>query len=465
MKILILGAGRVGGGLAERLAREGNDVTVIDTNQELLQLLQAQNDLRTVHGSADSIETLRDAGADGSEILIAVTSQDETNLVACQLAHRVFSVPQRLARLRSTQWLRNPSLLAEDCFAVSCPISPERSLINYLGRLVEYPGATQVFDFAAGLMHLVAVKIDGTSRLRNHPVREVHEDPRSKSCRIVSIFRDGSVFIPSNETLVLDGDEVFFIARVEDAHRVSQMLHHSDAPVRRVMIVGGGYVGAGLAEDLSTHFTPRLLEENPQQCKELAVRLNGKAIVIEGSGIDEDLLLAEQVETMDLVFALTDSDEDNIMVAMLARRLGAKRCVAIVDRRSYADLISESMVDVAVTPADITLGAVLQFIRRADVSVLHSIRSGMAEALEIVVGPRKLLRGVANKTIGDIGMPAQSSLVAIVRREGLAPPRVLFADPTVRLLEGDHAIVFVLDRDVIPKIERLFGMKSHVLGF
>lgn len=465
MKVLILGAGRVGGGLAERLAGEGNDVTVVDSNSDLLLALQSQNDLRTVHGSADSIEVLRDAGADASEVLIAVTSTDEVNLVACQLGHRVFSIPQRLARLRAPQWLRVPNLLSDDGFAVSCAISPERSLIDYLMRLVDYPGATQVFDFANGLMHLVAVKVDAASRLLNHRVRDIHDDPRSRACRIVAIFRGGQVFIPLENSVITEHDEVFFIAAIEDAHRVSQLLHHPEKPVARVMIIGGGHVGAGLAEALSSRLTPRLIEQDPQRCRDLSVRLNGKAIVVEASGIDEEVLEAEQVDAMDMVFALTSDDEDNIMASMLARRLGAKRSVAIVNRRSYAELIGESMVDVAVTPADITLGAVLQFIRRADVSVLHSIRSGMAEALEIVVRPRTLFRGVANKMIGDIKMPSKSSLVAIVRREGLGPARVLFADPGVRLVEGDHAIVLILDRKVITKIESLFGMKSHVLGF
>lgn len=465
MNVLILGAGRVGGGLAERLAREGNDVTVVDTDDDVLEYLQSHSDLRTVCGRADCLETLRDAGADGSEVLIAVTSSDETNLVACELAHRVFHIPQRVARLRAGQWMANEELLGEDGFAVSCAISPERALISYLERLVEYPEATQVFDFANGLMHLVSVRVDSTSRLANHPVSDIHINATSRRSQVVTIFRDGEPFIPTGATVLEIGDEVFFIAPAGDAQQISKVLHHIDQPVQRVLIIGGGHVGVGLADALSNRMTPKLIEHSVDRVQKLETQLNGKAIVIHGEAIDEALLESEQVENMDMVLSLTNDDEDNIMSAMLAKRLGARRVVAIVNRRSYADLISEAMVDVAVTPADITLGAVLQYIRRADVSVMHSVRSGRLEAFEIIVRKPKYFGGVVGKKISDVDMPPQTNLVAVVR-QGISggSPEVIFASQELRLMEGDHVIVFVLDPSAVKKIERMFGMVTRGLG-
>jgi trk system potassium uptake protein len=339
------------------------------------------------------------------------------------------------------------------------------TLISYLERLVDYPEATQVFDFANGLMHLVSVRVDALSRLANHPISDIHIDSTSQRSRVVTIFRDGEPFIPTGSTVLEVGDEVFFIAPTGDAHKVSRVLHHIDQPVQRVLIIGGGHVGVGLADTLSNRMTPKLIEHNADRVQQLAARLNGKAIVIHGEAIDEAVLESEQVQSMDMVLALTNDDEDNIMSAMLAKRLGARRVVAIVNRRSYADLISEAMVDVAVTPADITLGAVLQYIRRADVSVMHSIRSGRVEAFEIVIRKPKFFGGVLGKRLIDVEMPPQTSLAAIVRqgRPG-GPPEVLFASNELRLMEGDHAIVFVLDRSAVRKIERMFGMVTRGLG-
>ncbi len=459
MKILILGAGRVGAGLAEMLVTERNDITVVDTDHQILSSLQERLDLKTIYGSATSLSVLEAAGIDDADILIAVTASDEVNLVACQLAHRRFNVPRRIARVRSAQWISNPDLLSLEGFAVDVAISPEGTVTDYLLKLIEIPEALQVLEFAQGRVSLLAVRAHSGSPLVSHPIRDIRRHLPSVDSRVVAIFRDGKDILPDGDTLIEPDDEVFFLAASEHIRVVTQELREMDRPVKRVMMVGGGNIGRRLAEAICHEITPKIIEGNLKRCEQLAQDLNGKALVLHGDATDEDLLDEENVGSVDLFLALTNDDENNIMSCLLAKRLGARRVLALINRRAYAELMESGQIDIALTPSHATLGALLKYIRRGDVAAVHSLRRGAAEALELVAHGDAKTSKVVGRRVEEVNLPAGAQIGAVVRGEGDAT-EVLMAHHDLEIQGEDHLIVFVTNRKTIPKVEKLFQVSA-----
>lgn len=459
MRILILGAGRVGSGLAEMLVQERNDITVVDTSAELLSELQERFDLRTVQGTATNLEVLQAAGIEDTDILIAVTTHDEVNLVACQLAHRCFNVPQRIARVRSAQWMQHPELLTPEGFAVDVAISPEGTVTDYLKKLIEIPEALQVLEFAHGRVGLLAVRADVGSPMVSHPIKDLRQHLPDIDSRVVAIFRKGRAILPDGDTFIEAGDEVFFLAAAEHIRRVTQELHQIDKPVRRVMIVGGGNVGRRLAQAISDDVLSKIIEGNAARCEKLAQDLNGKALVLHGDATDETLLEEENVASMDLFLALTNDDENNIMSALLAKRLGARRVLALINRKAYAELMEGGEIDIALTPSHTTLGELLRYVRRGDIAAVHTLRRGAAEVLEIVVHGDDKTSKVVGRRIEDIALPKGASIGAIVRGQAEASD-VLMAHHDTVIARDDHLIVFVTNRKMIPKVEKLFQVSA-----
>ncbi len=460
MKILILGAGRVGSSLAEQLAQEKNDITVVDTTGDSLALLQERFDLRTIRGNATSIEVLESAGAHDADILIAVTADDEANLAACLLAHRRFNIPKRIARFRSSQWVRNPELLAPESFAVDVAISPEQTVTDYLIKLIEIPEALQVIEFAKGMVSLLAVKADAASPLVGQPVRELKSHLPHIESRIVAVFRGTSVIGPDGDTLIAAGDEVFFVASTKHIRQVTKELRKEERTVKRMMIAGGGNIGLRVARGVLHYMTPKIIEGNRSRCDYLAQELNGQALVLHGDSTDEELLEQENVGSMDLFLALTNDDENNIMSALLAKRMGARRVIALINRRAYAELMEGSQLDVAITPSHATIGELLKYVRRGDVAAVHSLRRGAAEALEIVAHGDASTSKVVGKSIEQILLPKGASIGAIVRGMDTGSAQVLIAHHDTVIESDDHLIVLVTDKRVIPKVEKLFQVTA-----
>jgi trk system potassium uptake protein len=460
MKILILGAGRVGASLAEQLVLERNDVTVVDTVAENLAYLQERLDLRTIVGSATSLPVLEAAGAADSDILIAVTANDEVNLAACLLGHRRFNVPKRIARFRSTQWVLNPDLLSAEAFSVDVAISPEQTVTDYLIKLIEIPEALQVLEFARGMISLLAVKADSESPLIGHPVRDLKKHLPHIESRIVAIFRNNKAILPDGDTRIAADDEVFFVASTEHIRQVTKELRKEDRPVKRMMIAGGGNIGMRVAKGVSNHLTPKIIEGNRARCDVLAQQLNGQALVLYGDSTDEDLLAQENVGSMDLFLALTNDDENNIMSALLAKRMGARRVIALINRRAYAELMEGGRIDVAITPSHATIGELLKHVRRGDVATVHSLRRGAAEALEVVAHGDKGTSKVVGRSIEEIGLPAGANIGALVRGIGTPQAQVLMAHHDTVIQSDDHLIVFVTDKRMISKIEKLFQVTA-----
>lgn len=457
MKIVILGAGQVGSTVAESLVSEQNDITVVDLDAPRLQALQDRLDLRTVLGSAAHPSVLAEAGANDADLLIAVTQSDETNLVACKLAARQFNVPRRIARVRAPDFLDNEQVLGSDGFEVDLSICPEQVLTDYIVRLVEFPEALQVLDFADGRVSLVAVRAFEGGPLVGQPLRELRAHMPRVDARVVAIFRRDAPVVPDGDVLIEAGDEVFVLAATQDIREVMRELRRMARPVKRVMIAGGGNIGLRLARALERDYSVRLIEFNKRRCELLAARLE-KALVLQGDVTDEELLAEENVSGMDLFVAVTNDDENNIMSSLLAKRLGARRVVSLINRRSYVDLLHAGQIDIAISPAQATIGKLLAHVRRGDVVAVHSLRRGAAEALEVVAHGDRDSSRLTGRRVEEIELPEGVSIGAVVRGD-----EVRMAHHDTLIEAEDHVIVFLTDKKMLPRIEKLFQVSAGFL--
>ena len=477
MKIIILGAGRVGQSVADSLVSERNDITVIDTDAERLRDLESRFDLRGVVGNGIEPAVLAEAGAQDTDLLIACAAQDETNLVCCKVAQLMFNIPKRIARVRSTGFQRDERLVGPEGFAVDRIICPEESLTRYIGKLIDYPEAMQVREFAGGRACLVSVRARAGAPMVGHTVAEMRNSTPDVAVRLVAIYRrfpeEPDRFVAcAGETRIEPGDEVFVLAAREHIAHVLATLHRRDAtpvrPVRRIMIAGGGRVGLHLALELGKEpgrFLVKIIEDDSARCIELASRLPSDVLVLQGDTTDENLLGDESIDEIDLFLALTDDDEDNIMSCLLAKRLGARRVLALINRRSYADLMHGTQIDIALSPAQAMLGELLAYVRQGDVQAVHSLRRGVAEALEIVVGGDRKTSRVVGRKVSDLALPRDVHIGLIVRglpdspdvsADELREPQVIIPRSATALESGDHVVFFLPHKRLVRDVEKLF---------
>ncbi len=455
MNILILGAGQVGASVAESLVSENNDITVVDTNAERLRELGSLFDLRTVIGSAAQPAVLAEAGAADAEMLFAVTASDETNLVACKVAQKVFNIPTRIARIRSTDFQGHPELLSDENFAVTHAICPEQIVTDYIGKLIEFPEALQVLEFAGGKVSLVAVRAVEGGPLVHHPLADLETLLPGVKVHVAAVYRHERA-VPVEPGLVVEpGDEVFFVAGSARIRDVMCEIRRMDRTVDRVMIAGGGNIGLRLAQKLQASHNVKIIEYSEKRAEYLSGLL-GTALVLLGDVTNEDLMGDEDIDKMDLFISVTNDDEANIMSALLAKRMGARRVIALINRRAYADLVQGGQIDVAISPAQATLGSLLEHIRRGDVVAVHSVRRGKAEALEIVAHGDASNSRVVGKRIRDVALPRGASIVAIVRA---GEPLVAVGGDFVIEAE-DHVVVFLASKRMIAKVEKLFQVDA-----
>ena len=424
MKIIILGAGQVGGTLAENLVGENNDITLVDTNGDRLRSLQDKFDLRVVQGHGSHPRVLREAGADDADMLVAVTSSDETNMVACQVAYSLFNTPNRIARIRAPDYVRDAEkLFNSEAVPIDHLIAPEQLVIDNIHRLIEYPGALQVVNFAEGKVSLAVVKAYYGGPLVGNALSTMREHMPHIDTRVAAIFRHDRPIRPQGSTIVEAGDEVFFIA---------------------------GNIGAGLARRLEKDYSVKLIERNQQRAAELAEKLQ-HTIVFYGDASDQELLAEEHIDQVDLFIAVTNDDEANIMSAMLAKRMGAKKVMVLIQRRAYVDLVQGSVIDIAISPQQATISALLSHVRKADIVGVSSLRRGVAEAIEAVAHGDESTSRVVGRSIDEIKLPPGTIIGAVVRGND-----VMIANNNLRIEQGDHVIMFLTDKKFISDVERLF---------
>ena len=417
MKIIILGAGQVGRTAAYHLSREeANDVTVIDTNEEILRDLQDRLDIRTVNGNAASPRVLEAAGIAATDILVALTNSDEVNMLACHIAWTLYRTPKKIARVRSADFAERDKLFGENAVAVDVWISPEQLVTEYIARLIRYPGALQVLDFADGRVRLVGIRALQGGPLVGQELRTLREHIPTADARVAAIYRAGKSVKPEGDTVIADGDEVFFLAARKDIRVVMKEMRREEAPARRVVIAGGGNIGVRLAIELEDKNQVKLIERDGKRARKVSEQLR-RTTVLHGDAADEELLLEENIDSADVFAALTNSEEANILSAMLAKRLGAHKVMALINKPSYAELIESGSIDIAISPQTVTIGSLLAHVRRGDVVRVHSLRRGAAEALEVVVHGDADSSKVIGRRIEDIALPQGTTLGAVVRGE------------------------------------------------
>lgn len=451
MKIIILGAGQVGTTLAENLVSEDNDITLVDNNENRLGSLQEKHDLRVLTGSASSPSVLREAGAADADLLVAVTSSDEVNMIASQVAYTLFHTPTKIARIRNTDYLREKDkLFQSDTIPIDHIISPEKLVTEDIVRLIDYPGALQVSHFAEQKISIVVCKAYYGGPLVGYAISALREHMPHIDCRIVSILRQDKVIRPQASTIIEAGDEVTFICATEHIKAVMSELQRLEKPYKRIMIVGGGNVGTGVAKILENDCSVKLIERNPQRATLLAEKLS-KTLVFCADASDQAFLFEEHIENIDVFISLTSDDEANIMAALLAKRLGAKKAMVLIQRIAYINLIQGGTIDIAVSPQQATISALLGHVRKGDIPHVVTLRHGSAEALEIVVHGDSTSSQVIGRKIAELKLPSSAIIGAVLRGQ-----EILIGRKNVIIQENDCVVVYVNDKKQVSELEKLF---------
>jgi len=435
---------------SSQLASEANDITVIDTDNVRLRELGDRLDIRTVHGKGSFPTVLRQAGADDADMLIAVTSSDETNMIACQVAYTLFRTPTKIARVRESAYLTRGGLFHNEAVPIDVLISPEQVVTNYVKRLIENPGALQVLDFAEGKAQLVAVRAYYGGPLVGQELRFLRQHMPGVDTRVAAIFRKDRPIIPKGDTIIEADDEVFFIAATRDIRAVMSELRRVEKTHKRVVIAGGGNIGERLAEAIESRYQVKIIEASKARADYLSKNLD-RSVVLHGSASDRELLIEENIEDVDIFCAVTNDDEANIMSSMLAKRLGARKVMTLINNPAYVDLVQGGEIDIAISPSQATIGTLLTHVRRGDIVNVYSLRRGAAEAIEVVAHGDGRSSKVVGKSVGQIDLPPGTTIGAIVRDD-----EVLIAHDSTVIESDDHVILFVINKKHVRDVERLF---------
>lgn len=451
MKIIILGSGQVGQSLASSLVDEVHDVTLVDTDAVLLKNIQERVDLRTVVGKASYPSVLESAGTEDADMIIALTQSDETNIVACQVAYALFHTPTKIARIRTREYLsRQSELFVQEVLPIDVLINPEYLISQHVQQLIEHPGSLQVLSFSEGKIKLLATRADKDGPLIGKRLPDVLAFMQDIETKVMAVYRNNHSIGLDDNTVIQAGDEVFFIASSENAMALTAKLGGDDKPYKRILLAGGGNIGFHLAKALENKYQIRIIEHDPKRTRFLSESLN-KAIVLQSDVANRDMLIEENIENTDVFCALTDDDETNILSSMLAKRLGARKVMSLINRQSYVDLIESSAIDVAISPQQITLSTLLAHIRKGGIVEGHSLRRGAAEAIEVKVHGDEKTSKVVGRSIEQIKLPASAAIGAIVRAG-----KVIMAAADTEIKEHDHVIVFLANKADIKVTGRLF---------
>ncbi|HBM84871.1 MAG TPA: Trk system potassium transporter TrkA, partial [Halieaceae bacterium] len=373
-------------------------------------------------------------------------------MMACQIAHSLFNTPTKISRVRAPNYLAHQEkLFTPDNIPVDVIIGPEQLVTKNIVELIANPGALQVLDFADGRIQLVAVRAFHGGPIVGHELQDIRTHMPKVDTRVAAIFRRDRAIIPEGNTVVEADDEVFFIAARKDIRKVMSELRKIDKPYQRVMIAGGGNIGATLAQSIERDYQVKVIEQSYPRCRVLSESLK-HAIVLHGSASEPGLLTSENIESTDVFCALTNNDESNIMMSMLAKRMGAKKVITLITNPAYADLVGDE-IDIAISPQQITIGSLLTHVRRGDISNVHSLRRGAAEAIEVTARGDAYSSRVVGRRLEEINLPDGVTIGAIVRGD-----EVLIAHRHVLVETDDHVVLFLTDRNRISAVEKLFAV-------
>lgn len=457
MNIIIVGATHVGLTLAENLVLEKNDVTLIDKDASILRKIESKLDIKTICGMGSHPDVLKIASANDADMLIAVSESDEVNMMACQVAYSLFKTPKKIARIQTASYLNTKKLFADELIPVDFSINPEQLITKYISRLVARPGALQVWDFYKNKIQLVSLRPKAGGRLLGKALSTVHKDLGNIQTHIAAIFRENKPIELSDETVIQENDEVFFIAASKEIISVMKSLDRIEKRNKRIMIAGGGNIGKLVSETLESKYEVKVVESSLARSKEIASKLK-HSIVLYGDATDSELLLSENIDQVDVFLALTNDDEDNIMACLQAKKLGAKKVMALVARTIYAELIDGKGIDVIISPQNAAINSILSHIRQGDIINVYSIRKGGSEAIEVVIHGDKSTSNIIGRTLGEVNMPEGVSIGAVVRED-----QVFYPNANQAFKAGDHVIVFLADKKQLRSLEALLQVKVTFL--
>lgn len=454
MKIILLGAGQVGSSLAYSLVKEGNDITLIDTDHEVLEEISDKVDLRVLCGNGAHPDILEKAGAQQADMIVALTKSDEVNMIACQVSHVLFKTPKKIARIRTPQYLTHDNLFITEALAIDVVISPEILISQHIEQLIDNPGALQVLSFANDSIQLIAMRVREGYSIAGKNLQLFLDTLKDKKISIPALFRNDKAILPDDETTVEIGDEIFFLSQKKNITSIANSLRGTEKPNTNIIIAGGGNIGSHLASSLEKKYETKIIDRNQIRSKALAGVLENTT-VLTGDASDEDLLLQENIESMDIFCALTSEDEANIVSSMLAKRLGTRRVITLITKPSYEDIIKDGEIDITVSPQQITISSVLSHIRQVDVVSVHALRGGNAEALEFIVHGDKKQSDIVGKKIKKIKLPSGCVLCFIIRKDEI----ILATDEDI-IESEDHIILFLTEKKSVPAVEKLFQVKA-----
>ncbi len=450
MRIIILGAGHVGELLARNLVGENNDIVLVDLNAELLSDIKAHLDIQTITGNAAHPDVLLDAGIEKTDVLIAVTPDDEVNILACLIANKLFQMPRTIARIRSQNYHRCPAMFKNNIIPIQTIIYPTGAIIQHISRMIKYPDFNQIFSFCNDAVCLISVDIQQNEWSFGKTIAEIHRKLAKTHAAIVAIFnKKQAIQLVDNYTIELR-DKIVFIAMEKNLFALLKSLERHPKKNHRIMIAGGGRIGNGLAKQLEDDYQIKLIEKSTDQVTEDASQLN-KTLVIEGDISDRDLLVSENIEDVDVFCAVTNDDEANIMGSLQAKYLGAKYAMTLVNRENYFDLIDDSVIDSALSPQSITIGTILSKIRHGNVAKIPHLQDEEVEAVELLIAGTEQTSAVIGRAISDIELPPGCIVAGIFRGKKLH-----FVTSNLVIAAKDRVILLVLKKKYLHQVEALF---------
>lgn len=453
MKIIICGAGQVGASIAHHLASEDNDVTVIDTDETLIEKIRDTLDVTTIVGYASHPAVLERANAEETDMIIAVTRHDEVNMVACQVAHSLFNVPMKIARIRNQNYLEPEwsDLYRADHMPIDVIISPEVEVARAILRRLHEPGAIDMIPFVDGRLKAIEVRCMLDCPVLGLPLSLVMRRASILKMSIVGVLQKDEFLLPRPDLVLNAGDDVFFIADNQDVRAALELFGHEEKEARRVVILGGGNVGLYIAQDLERtdpNTRVKIIEYSKKRAEEIVGRLN-RTVVINGSGLDKEILLESNVEMADTFISVTNDDEVNILGALLAKRHGAKRDITLVNNNSYVPLLPNLGIEITINPRETTISSILQHVRRGKIRAVHSIRDGMAEIIEAEALDTSPILG---KSIGMLELPEGVLVGAILRQD-----EVIIPDEQTVIQEHDRLVILAITEQ-IRKVEKILSV-------
>lgn len=451
MRVIICGAGQVGYGIAERLAAEKNDVSIIDTAPELIHSVRDQLDVRGFVGHGSHPEVLEAAGAQNADMIIAVTLFDEVNIVACEVAHALFNVPMKIARIRSQAYLQPhyQDLFSREHLPIDVIISPELEVGEMVLRRITLPGATDVVRFAENHIIMVAIECLEDCPVINTPLAQLSELFPDLPSTVVGVSRNDRLFIPHSADQLVAGDLAYVVTTKDQVRRTLGLFGHDEQEATRIVIAGGGNIGLYVArtiEKRQSRTKIKIIEANRDRAVKVADELR-RTVVLNGSALDQKLLMEADIQDADLMVALTNNDQVNILSSVMAKRLGCKGNLALINNPAYHDLTKPLGIDAHVNPSAVTISRVLQHVRRGRIRQVHSIQRGAAEIIEAEALETSPLVGTL---LRDLELPDGMRIGAIYRDGKIVKP-----SGSVQVKPKDRVVIFALDK-AVKQVEQMF---------